>query len=162
MFCVQCGTTIGAGQRFCPACGKPAGNAPTMSASAVSPQSRLSRNLRLLAFLWFALSAMRLLPGAVLLSIFGSIEGYLPQDVPAFVFPIVRMIAYVFIGAAAVGFVAGWGLLHRLPWARTLAMVLGLLSLINVPFGTTIGIYTLWVLVPAESEAEYGRISQPA
>jgi hypothetical protein len=72
----------------------------------------------------------------------------------------VRMIAYLFLGSAAVGCIAGWGLLQRLPWARTLAIVLGLLSLIDIPFGTVIGIYTLWVLVPAESEAEYSRVSQ--
>ncbi len=157
MFCTQCGGTLEAGQRFCPGCGKPTGTAAPLQA-----QSRLARNLRPLAFLVFALSALRLIPGLTLLSIFGSIESVLPPDVPAFVYPIVRMIAYLFIAGAAVGFVAGWGLLQRLPWARMLAIVLGLLSLIDIPFGTAIGIYTLWVLAPAESEAEYRQIAHAA
>jgi hypothetical protein len=157
MFCVQCGTAIEAAQRFCPGCGKPAG-----PVAPVVARSRLAVHLRLLAFLWFALSAVRLIPGLILLSIFGSVESILPPDVPAFVYPIIRMVAWLFIGSAGIGLIAGWALLQRMPWARMLTLVLGLLSLIDIPFGTAIGIYTLWVLVPGESEAEYRRISQPA
>jgi hypothetical protein len=40
--------------------------------------------------------------------------------------------------------------------------VMGLLSLVDIPFGTAVGIYTLWVLAPSESEAEYRLISQTA
>jgi len=46
---------------------------------------------------------------------------------------------------------AGWGLLQRAPWARLLALILAFLALFNVPFGTAIGVYTLWVLLPDES-----------
>lgn len=159
MFCVHCGSALVAGEPFCPRCGKPAGGVPTPAAPA---PSRLSGNLRLLGFLWIALSVLRLVPGLILLSIFGSIESFLPQDVPAFIYPIMHFVAYLFIGSAGVGFLAGWGLLQRQPWARMLGIVLGLLSLIDIPFGTAIGIYTLWVLVPAASEEEYRRITQPA
>jgi hypothetical protein len=37
-----------------------------------------------------------------------------------------------------------------------LAIVVGVISLFfNIPFGTALGIYTLWVLLPTHSEAEY-------
>jgi hypothetical protein len=49
------------------------------------------------------------------------------------------------------GIVAGYGLLKRRPWARGLAIVVGVLSLFNVPIGTAIGIYTLLVLMPSEA-----------
>ena len=55
----------------------------------------------------------------------------------------------------ALGFFAGWGLLRREPWARMLTIVLSFLALFNIPFGTALGIYSLWVLLPAESEREY-------
>ena len=45
--------------------------------------------------------------------------------------------------------------MQREPWARMLAIVLGVLNLFDLPFGTALGIYTLWVLLPAESEREY-------
>ena len=42
--------------------------------------------------------------------------------------------------------------------ARTVAVVLAFPSLFfNVPFGTALGIYTLWVLLPAESDVEYEK-----
>jgi hypothetical protein len=45
------------------------------------------------------------------------------------------------------GMLAGYGLLKRYSWARTLALVLGILGLVNFPVGTAIGIYTVLVLL---------------
>jgi ABC-type spermidine/putrescine transport system permease subunit II len=72
-----------------------------------------------------------------------------------------------FIGAMAIlmavtGFLAGFGLLERRPWARSLAIVLGVIALLHPPLGTALGIYTLWVLLPNESEQEYRRTARPA
>jgi hypothetical protein len=154
MYCVQCGTAVQPGQSFCAGCGRPTGSVPLMPS-----KSRLGGHMRLLAILWFAVSAFRMIPGIAILVIFGSDTGLLPPEVPAFVIPIVQTVGYLFFGAAAIGLIAGWGLLARQPWARTLAIVLGAFSLIDVPFGTALGIYTLWVLLPAQSEEEFKRIA---
>jgi hypothetical protein len=53
--------------------------------------------------------------------------------------------------------VAGWGLLERRPWARTLAIVVAIIALLNPILGTILGIYTLWVLLPSDAEAEWRR-----
>ena len=45
------------------------------------------------------------------------------------------------------GIIAGYGLLKRRSWGRVLAIVVAVLSLFNVPFGTVLGIYALWVLL---------------
>jgi hypothetical protein len=42
--------------------------------------------------------------------------------------------------------IAGYGLLHYRPWAHTLTIVISILNLINVPLGTALGVYGLWVL----------------
>ena len=47
----------------------------------------------------------------------------------------------------------------RQSWARMLAIVLGALSLLDMPFGTALGIYSLWVLLAAKSEEEYRQIT---
>jgi hypothetical protein len=36
-----------------------------------------------------------------------------------------------------------------------LGIVNGGINLVDLPFGTALGIYTLWVLLPAASEQEY-------
>jgi len=50
------------------------------------------------------------------------------------------------------GIITGIGLLRLRPWARILGIVLSLLSLVAIPFGTVIGIYGLWVLLSKDTE----------
>lgn len=50
------------------------------------------------------------------------------------------------------GIVAGLGLLKLRSWARILTVVLSALHLFNVPFGTALGIYGLWVLLSNEGQ----------
>jgi hypothetical protein len=40
--------------------------------------------------------------------------------------------------------------------------VLGILELVSIPFGTALGIYTLWVLLPADSESEFRALAGAA
>ena len=47
--------------------------------------------------------------------------------------------------------VAGVGLLQRRPWARVVAPLVAALNLINIPFGTPVGIYSLWVCLQEEA-----------
>ena len=79
-----------------------------------------------------------------------------------FVRGVLPTIGMVFLICAAIGIAAGCGLLARQPWARMLAIIFGAFSLIDIPFGTAIGVYTLWVLLPAESEQEYRTMSHAA
>lgn len=59
------------------------------------------------------------------------------------------------------GIVAGYGLLKRKSWARFLALVLGVVGLVNFPVGTVIGVYTILVLWPQPAN-EYFAPRQPA
>lgn len=52
--------------------------------------------------------------------------------------------------------VVGWGLLALKGWARWMAIVMGLLSLPNIPIGTLVGIFTLWYLLSEEGKAAFG------
>ncbi|HUP38633.1 MAG TPA: hypothetical protein VM115_00825 [Vicinamibacterales bacterium] len=45
------------------------------------------------------------------------------------------------------GIIAGAGLLKFRPWARILTIVLSTLNLINIPIGTILGVYGLWVML---------------
>ena len=48
--------------------------------------------------------------------------------------------------------VGGIGLLMRKRWARILLMILAALKLLNIPIGTAVGAYSLWVLLQDETE----------
>lgn len=49
------------------------------------------------------------------------------------------------------GVIGGIALLRHASWSRIFVLVLGALNLVNVPFGTLLGIYTLWALTRPEA-----------
>ena len=49
------------------------------------------------------------------------------------------------------GIIAGMGLLKFKNWARILTLIISAIDLLNIPFGTALGIYSIWVLVQDES-----------
>ncbi len=157
MYCDRCGTALQEFQRFCPRCGKAVGAVPLMPV-----ESRIAGHVRLLGIFWLAISAFRLLPGLALVSIFRYGIPFLTPGIPGFVHGLMRGLGGLLLVGAVIGIVAGWGLLERQPWARTLAIVLGCFSLLDMPFGTALGIYTLWVLLPAKSEEEYRQMARAA
>jgi hypothetical protein len=57
------------------------------------------------------------------------------------------MLGLLFSAALALpGLLAGYGLLKRKKWGQILGIVVGILSLLNIPLGTALGAYTLFVL----------------
>ena len=160
MFCDKCGAGLQADQSFCSRCGK------EVSGMIVGyPQrNRVREHVRLLGIFWLALSALDGLMGVASYIVANTVFslGTHPNR-PTFLHPLLSFIGIVVIVKAFAGFATGWGLLQREPWARTVAVVLAIPSLFfNVPFGTALGIYTLWVLLPAESDAEYEKEARSA
>ncbi|MDX1501304.1 MAG: hypothetical protein R3325_03000 [Thermoanaerobaculia bacterium] len=45
------------------------------------------------------------------------------------------------------GLIGGIGLLSRKGWARILVLIVSVIDLLNVPIGTAVGAYSIWVLV---------------
>jgi len=165
MFCDRCGAAVQPDQRFCGRCGK------EFSAAAIAyPQpTRVQAHIRLLGILWLALSALNAVAGIVLFVLANTLFAHLheiqgvPPNVPAgFLHSLFSAIGSFILIKAACGFLAGWGLLQREPWARMLTIVLSFLALFNIPLGTALGIYSLWVLLPAQSEREYEEATRSA
>ena len=57
-----------------------------------------------------------------------------------------------YTAASILSFIGGIGLLHRKNWARILIIIVSCLDLINIPIGTAIGVYSLWVLLQEDTE----------
>ena len=157
MFCDRCGTRLGETANYCPACGKAAGVTPLMPVN-----SRIAGHVRLVGILWLAISAFHVLPGLALLTLFGHGIWFHPLWVPGFVHGLLTMVGWILLAGSILGLVTGWGLLQREPWARSLAIVMACLNLVHMPFGTALGIYTLWVLLPAASEQGYRAVARAA
>lgn len=70
--------------------------------------------------------------------------GQVAAGLTAAVFTTLAVIAIVW-GAAHV--IIGVPLRHRRPWARLVALMLGSVDLLLLPYGTALGVYALWVLL---------------
>ena len=49
------------------------------------------------------------------------------------------------------GIIGGIGLFKRKEWSRILVLIISAIDLLNIPFGTALGIYSIWVLVQQDT-----------
>ncbi len=56
------------------------------------------------------------------------------------------------------GLIIGYGLIKRWCWVRIPTIIIGILNLPGFPFGTILGIYTLWLFLNDESNRYYRSI----
>jgi len=162
MFCNRCGTQLQPEFNLCPKCGNPA----TRSAPPSPPafRSRLDRHLRPVGILWIIVGALWIIPSGVLMVLSRAPRLMAGDEMFGHFFmpPLFFSLGGVFLLIAVGGILVGWGLMHHERWARITAIVLAILALFHPPFFTALGIYTLWVLLPADSAAEYERLAQQA
>jgi len=113
----------------------------------------MHRHIQLLGGLYLILSSLFLI-GAVVAFFALAGGGWISGDETAITLltTIASVVAGILVLIALPGMLCGWGLLRYRPWARTLGLVLGILNLINFPFGTALGVYTLWVMMQPETE----------
>ncbi len=160
MFCSACGAQIQPPASICPNCQRPI---PLVMAPALP--GRLDRHLRTVGILWIIAGALFVIPGFVLMTLSGVVRLSIPatETVGRFIAPLVLSIigGSLFLVAAA-GILVGWGLLKLQPWARMAAIILAIVSLLHPPFGTALGIYTLWVLLSDQGGMEYERLAHAA
>ncbi len=167
MFCDQCGTEVRDDQRFCHSCGKAFPIAPSPASTPThSARGRVAKHAGVLGVFWILWSFFHLFPVFL-----GGMMGWAGWPFRfhgaafrhAFFFgaPMIATLGTLLALGALVGIAGGVGLLTYKPWARVLLLVLGCLSLINIPFGTVLGAYTLWVLLPREAEQEMATLAAP-
>ena len=167
MFCNGCGQTLEPGQNFCAKCGQPIG-----VAAIPRRLNRVAEHSKLLGILWMVYSVLFILGGFLIFVVGNAILTMVirqagvgagtempPPELFHLVFTILGMFLLI---KGGLGFFAGWGLLQHASWARILALVLGFLALLSIPFGTALGIYTIWVLLSADADKQYTALAQAA
>lgn len=157
MFCARCGTQMEPGYSVCPKCGREVGDLVRAVA-----YTRLDRHLHTLAILWIVIGGLFFIPAVGLAVFGGSAHFVLHREEP--IAGLLPVLLYVAAGTlallAAGGVFVGLGLTQKRPWARAAAIVLGVLALFHPPFGTALGVYTLWVLLSDESGIEYQYLAR--
>ena len=106
------------------------------------------KHIAILGMLHIAWGGLVLLIGILGFVFFAGI-GLFTGDAEAMgILGLIGILAVIFMSVIALpGILAGVGLLRRREWGRILAIVVGIISLIDIPIGTALGIYTIWVLL---------------
>jgi p-aminobenzoyl-glutamate transporter AbgT len=80
--------------------------------------------------------------------------GMLTGDTDAMVVTttVASILAFIILLFSVPGIIGGIALLKHKNWSRILVLVLGFLNLINIPLGTILGAYTIWVLMNDEAK----------
>jgi hypothetical protein len=119
----------------------------------------MDTHVKVLALLEIAMSAFGLFAACALLLIFGGaigIVGAAGDADAAWAMPLIGLTGMALVAFLVVlsvpGLVVGVGLLKRRPWARIAGIVMSIVGMTAVPFGTALGIYGLWVLFSRETE----------
>ena len=130
----------------------------------------LTTHVKVLGVLYIALSAIGVAAALFLILALGtasSIVGLNAEPADAAVaLPIIGIAGsalVVFLLALSLpGLIVGIGLLKLASWARIAGIVLAIIHLINIPVGTALGIYALWVLFNKDTERLFtGGAAQP-
>jgi len=127
-----------------------------------STAGKLSDRRGILGVCWLVYGIFRLIMGICLIVFSGTATvmfGALLDRVPN-PFALMRDFHVVYVGIVVLAFLcgvlgvlAGLALLANQRPARTLALLAAFLSVSEIPFGTTLGIYTLIVLLPLRSDS---------
>jgi zinc-ribbon domain len=187
VFCQQCGKPLDASAQFCGICGArtPVNKLPP-SLSAASPEisdavarQSLAGHVRVIGILWAIYSGFRILM-AIWTVVFSRVfmpafmdgitkamaqQNNTDPDVAPIFESVMRMMsgfyilsAVISILAGALGLWAAWALMKRERSGRMLALVVACVSLISIPLGTALGVYTLVVFLPNKTERIYREL----
>ena len=127
----------------------------------------MTTHVKVLGVLYIAFSALGVCAALFMGLVFGAVGGAVAADgssEAAAALPFIGLagsaLTAFLLAISLPGLIAGIGMLSFKPWARIIGIVLSAINLINIPFGTILGIYGLWVLLNKETEGLFaGRSS---
>ena len=114
----------------------------------------MDRHVTIVSVLRIGLSVIMILLAIFLFTLLFGI-GIVTQDRTAMLILTLTgsLLGIFFLVLGLPGLVGGIGLLRHRPWARILVLIVSAIDLVNVPVGTTLGAYSIWVLTHEETEA---------
>lgn len=120
----------------------------------------MEKHINVVAALQIGLSIFNLLIAFLIFTVLKLVGGFVDEPEGGVVLSIIAdVLAIVFIVISVPGILAGIGLYKRKEWARILTLILSVIEIFSFPFGTAIGIYSIWALIQPETVSAFGSSS---
>lgn len=171
MFCSGCGHALVPGQQACPQCGRPLPPPPPPVPNLAFEVANYANRVRALSTVWFIYGGLVIVTGIIGLSFANAFfsHGFAPwmhgpmnrgdfPFGPGFGSAIIHFAWIMIAVRAGLAFAAGWGLMERAPWGRVVAIVAAFLSILKIPFGTALAIWTLVTLLGFRNSSLYDQL----
>ena len=114
----------------------------------------MEQHVKVVAILNIVYGGLGVLIALLVLLFFGGMAGVVhsdpspDSDVGVAALGVIGVVGFIVIALISVpAVIGGIGLLKFREWARILLIVMSALNLINIPFGTALGVYGLWTLL---------------
>jgi hypothetical protein len=167
MFCSGCGQALAPGQPVCAHCGRPVMAAPMPMVPNFDFQlQNYSSRVKALSIVWFVYGGLSLALGFAGMAFANSFlnHGFGPWGHgpfgPGWGFgpALIHFAWSIMLVRSALALLAGWGLMERTQWGRVVAIVAAFFSLIRIPIGTALGIWTLVTLLGYRNTTLYDQL----
>jgi hypothetical protein len=119
----------------------------------------MKRHIKIVAGLYLVLGVLGIIAALVVFGMLGGMPDFAARDDhPAAMIVLLGGIATLAIVTVSVpSIITGIGLLKFQSWARVLSIILSVVHLFNIPFGTALGVYGLWVMQQPETQLLFQR-----
>lgn len=117
---------------------------------------RMKKHVTIVGAIHIGIAILGIIGALLLFLLMDFVKGMIPlEEIPDAVMKLISVILTsipVLIAVISVlRLVGGIGLLSQQMWARYVIIIVAIIGLLSVPIGTLIGVYSLWVLMQAET-----------
>ena len=112
----------------------------------------MQKHITAVAVLHIGFAILGIMVGFILFFLLSTVGSFVKDQEAQVILWIVGTVLGSFLVIVSIpGLIAGIGLLKFKNWARILTLIISAIDLLNIPFGTALGIYSIWVLVQEET-----------
>ncbi len=118
----------------------------------IPAENKMEKHLTIVAALQVGFSLLGIMAAIIVYTVLHSVMQIADDPEAARVLPIVARWVPLFLLLISVpGLIGGIGLFMKKSWARILVLIISVFGLLNIPIGTAVAVYTIWVLVQDET-----------
>lgn len=113
----------------------------------------MNKHVQLIGILWIALGAMSFIAGFFVFALLFGIS-FVPDmggEAPSILRGVGLGVGIFLWVLSAPRVICGIGLMKRMEWARILTLIVAFLSLLDIPFGTALAVYSFVILLKDET-----------